>query len=203
MLAPAYPQPFQHPDFPGLTVFSCDSLRARLSPAACARNYTAGRMVACSGCRTGHRHAIDAGLIAKNVPLRCSSLVVARCTRCERPTSRLVHKRLCPSCFNREREILKGANAKGTKPTKTKLMVGAVIVDERPLIGGVEVLDIEDGVWLISMLVTGRDELDRAVRAIVLCAEIFDVSIEPLRDLTLKPSEIRLSEAFRPTVRNR
>ncbi|KFG67127.1 hypothetical protein JH26_23815 [Microvirga sp. BSC39] len=40
------------------------------------------------------------------------------CGRCHRSATRLIRKHLCFSCFNREREVIKGRNAKGTKPLK-------------------------------------------------------------------------------------
>src|SRR5690606_2664063 len=39
------------------------------------------------------------------------------CTRCEVGSFRLVSGRLCPSCYNRQREWIVGRNAKGGKPT--------------------------------------------------------------------------------------
>ena len=40
------------------------------------------------------------------------------CPRCERPAQRLIHGRLCVSCYNREREVRIGRNAKGGPPRK-------------------------------------------------------------------------------------
>ncbi|WP_431860191.1 hypothetical protein [Azospirillum sp.] len=38
------------------------------------------------------------------------------CPRCTREASRLIKGRLCVSCYNREREVERGRNAKGTTP---------------------------------------------------------------------------------------
>lgn len=38
------------------------------------------------------------------------------CGRCEQGATRLIHGHLCVSCYNREREYLKGRNAKGNAP---------------------------------------------------------------------------------------
>jgi hypothetical protein len=38
------------------------------------------------------------------------------CPRCERPSARLINGRGCISCYNRTREAVLGANAKGTRP---------------------------------------------------------------------------------------
>jgi hypothetical protein len=40
------------------------------------------------------------------------------CSRCNRPSNRLIHGELCPSCYNRARELAIGRNGKGTKPVK-------------------------------------------------------------------------------------
>ncbi|WP_175108354.1 hypothetical protein [Pararobbsia alpina] len=40
------------------------------------------------------------------------------CARCHLTASRLIAKHLCISCYNRQREQVIGANAKGTKPVK-------------------------------------------------------------------------------------
>ena len=54
------------------------------------------------------------------------------CPRCERPAQRLIHGRLCVSCYNREREVRIGKNRKGQPPRKLPGQlhgVGIVITD--------------------------------------------------------------------------
>jgi hypothetical protein len=46
------------------------------------------------------------------------------CNRCARPASRLINGRICPSCYNRGSEFVKGVNAKGTAPVKLAKMGG-------------------------------------------------------------------------------
>ncbi len=79
--------------------------------------------MACVGCPTGQRHAealsLD-GKQAKDPPASC-----VRCGRTglsagERMVGRFRLVRgntLCVSCYNREREVVHGANAKGGRPT--------------------------------------------------------------------------------------
>lgn len=42
------------------------------------------------------------------------------CGRCHRIAPRLIRGHICVSCYNREREILLGKNAKGGKPVKLR-----------------------------------------------------------------------------------
>ena len=54
------------------------------------------------------------------------------CPRCERPAQRLIHGRLCVSCYNRDREARIGKNRKGQPPRKLPGQlhgVGIVITD--------------------------------------------------------------------------
>lgn len=100
--------------------FRCDRLRATLSVDACAANWRAGnddndeRRMACRSCPIGAMHAgaQDASLS----PLKGTLI----CSRCHRQSSRgwLIGKWLCVSCWNREREWVRGRNAKGNRPTK-------------------------------------------------------------------------------------
>lgn len=110
--------------------FSCKRY-GTMTPAACAKNYDAapvasknnGRLEACVGCAVGAIHA--------GKPVTEKSMIVYRpvCLRCRKSTSsdgcrlvgrmRLVrHSTICVSCYNREREVIHGANAKGAAPKK-------------------------------------------------------------------------------------
>lgn len=125
---------------PGVRYFSCVPLKATLSTAACAGNCgEMGRMV-CNGCPVGARHARMHGVPAK--PSRRAVLERSRdvvqgkrprvddlrgfCARCRRSAyggnglqrMRLIGGAICVSCYNREREVLKGRDAKGAWPAK-------------------------------------------------------------------------------------
>ena len=118
------------PGAPG-KYFRCDRYSAVMSEASCGQSFRAapaesqgGRLLGCIGCSIGALHA--------GVPLTlpaCPKPTPRVCVRCRRTASaygtqsngwvRLVQQRtLCVSCFNREREVAVGRNAKGTKPIK-------------------------------------------------------------------------------------
>jgi hypothetical protein len=42
------------------------------------------------------------------------------CARCHRTSGRLIGRHICVSCKNREYEVLRGTNAKGTAPVKAR-----------------------------------------------------------------------------------
>lgn len=99
--------------------FRCERLRANLSVTSCAARWREAnakgapeRLANCNGCPIGAEHAGE--------PLVLSSPLYDRriCTRCHRPSDRLINEEHCPSCYNREREFIIGRNAKGTRPVK-------------------------------------------------------------------------------------
>lgn len=113
--------------------FRCDRLHATLSTDACAANWRAAneshdeRREACRSCPIGALHAGHAD--ASTSPLKGTLI----CSRCHRLSSRgwLIGKWLCVSCWNREREWVRGRNAKGGKPTKmARLDPRSIRVDE-------------------------------------------------------------------------
>lgn len=126
---------------------------------ACARNFAAApalcseaRLSACIGCPTGLLHAdgptaAAASPYASPCALPYASPYASICTRCRRDPAdaskyrstrqgriRMVRDgMICVSCFNREREVLRGQNARGTKPRVLVLREVSVacIVDQR------------------------------------------------------------------------
>lgn len=99
--------------------FRCEKLRATISVSSCSQRWEKAnergapeRLHACKGCHIGAEHA--------GQPVVLSSPLYERriCTRCHRPSERLIHDEHCPSCYNREREFVVGRNAKGTRPVK-------------------------------------------------------------------------------------
>lgn len=102
-----------------------------MSPGSCAKNFNSapnaikvGRLEACVDCCTGAMHAGKKVVAEKSV-----ILYRPVCLRCRRSTRsedcklvgrmRLVRNNtICVSCYNREREVLHGANAKGVAPKK-------------------------------------------------------------------------------------
>src|SRR5258708_28475715 len=104
-------------------MFRCIPLRATLSAATCARNFTGAACMACVDCPTGRQHAdaLSLGKQAEDAPTSC--VRCGRSGRCrgERLVGRFRLVRgntLCVSCYNREREFVRGRNAKGAPPVK-------------------------------------------------------------------------------------
>ncbi|MGF6641828.1 hypothetical protein [Paraburkholderia sp. MM6662-R1] len=125
---------FRQEGVPG-RYFECEAY-GTMCVAACARNFTAapqlaklGRLQRCIDCATGRRHAGLPAVGSPGVPAASAVVYRAACVRCRRDGQqagtrlvgrfRLVRGRtLCVSCYNREREVLHGANAKGAPPKK-------------------------------------------------------------------------------------
>jgi hypothetical protein len=112
--------------------FDCPSGMGCLSANACGRAYSEamspvglkeGRRITCRACPVGAQHA--------GVPTEAAS--VSRflggccCSRCQADARRLIRSSICVSCYNREREVLIGKNAKGGKPIFGKA-IGSEIV---------------------------------------------------------------------------
>jgi hypothetical protein len=93
-------------------------MHATLTVTSCAERYQkasnphADRYGACRACPLGAAHSGIAN--ASLSPLRGSLI----CSRCLGGQMRLIRGNLCVSCYNREREVVKGRNARGMIPTK-------------------------------------------------------------------------------------
>jgi hypothetical protein len=105
------------PEMPGVKRFTCDRLRSTLSVSTCAERWENAngpdpdhRTRACLKCPIGVLHT---GKTDMNMSMWKGS---KRCARCGEGASRLVGGHLCLSDYNRQREVIKGANGKGTKP---------------------------------------------------------------------------------------
>jgi hypothetical protein len=97
----------------GLALFDCTALHASLSPSSCADNYINRKCFACTGCSIGATHSGKAIQTSPDVAHRSGE-----CIRCRRQdVRRQIAGALCVPCYNREREVLKGRNAKGAYPT--------------------------------------------------------------------------------------
>ena len=105
------------PQMPGERFFNCERLSAMLRPAACAQRHrdalssANGLHSACRRCPIGVAHAENS---SSKVPV--SMMPHTACARCGARSQRLVNKRLCVSCYNREREARVGRNARGKSP---------------------------------------------------------------------------------------
>lgn len=106
---------------PGLKFFRCGPQRATLSMKGCASRWreaqlakgeAAERLAGCRGCAIGAAHA-------GYTPVRYSPYFGATiCPRCGRGTTRMIGGRHCVSCYNRQREMRSGKNARGNKPVE-------------------------------------------------------------------------------------
>lgn len=103
---------------PGRMYFRCDRLRSSLSVEACATNWREAnhndneRRYQCKGCPLGASHA---GEDRANLSRLKGTDI---CARCHRTSMRLIGGHRCVSCYNRERELRVGKNAKGRAPTR-------------------------------------------------------------------------------------
>lgn len=109
--------------------FDCPYGMGTLSVDACSRSYQMsmsqiglreGRRVTCRACPVGACHA--------GVPSEVASasrfLGLGYCSRCHGDARRLIRGSICISCYNREREVLIGKNAKGSRPIYGKAVCG-------------------------------------------------------------------------------
>lgn len=112
--------------------FDCPYGVGMLSTNACSRMYQEamspkglkeGRRINCRACPVGALHA--------GVPTALASasrfLGVGYCSRCHGDANRLIRGSICVSCYNREREVLIGKNAKGGIPVFGKA-VGTTVL---------------------------------------------------------------------------
>lgn len=109
---------FTYDYVPGKQFFRCDRMRATLSTEACQASWRRADELndgSHSSCRLCPIGAVHAGEVAASMSPLKGTLT---CARCHRAASRLISGMVCVSCKNREYELLKGRNAKGTAPIK-------------------------------------------------------------------------------------
>lgn len=103
--------------------FRCEPYRASMSTDACAKRWNAAQASAgrqpdpyerCQACSIGAAHAGKAQVHYSK------HFGQSFCPRCGQHANRMIGGTRCVSCYNREREFVEGANAKGTMP---KLML--------------------------------------------------------------------------------
>ena len=173
--------------FPGAPlVFDCSRLHASLAPAACAENFLGELCLQCVGCQIGREHAQcePRGQEISNIRWARSE----KCIRCETSGPRRLVANLCLSCWNRQSEVLRGANAKGSFPhaaaamlhTVHGLVEGDIQVPEgrtRANGHGSPRYRLMTGGALISTVATGRDEFLRWLSRRHPGAELVDFEI--------------------------
>lgn len=116
------PDYFEMPGAPG-KYFRCEPYKSTMSVASCTGMYKAekgrqnGRHPHCESCSLGAVHAGEK-------PPASAMFGAKICPRCTKPAARIV-RGVCVSCINREYELDRGVNAKGSPPSRLKPL-GAV-----------------------------------------------------------------------------
>ncbi|SIO39713.1 hypothetical protein SAMN05444172_1596 [Burkholderia sp. GAS332] len=124
-----------YPDIP--PSFHCRPLLADISAATCRSNFMSHKSVSCGSCPVGMMHSDltersairilnDASANRHERAAAKNSLSCIRCEKSAKTNLRLVGAMrivsggtICVSCFNRERECVKGVNSKGARPRLT------------------------------------------------------------------------------------
>ncbi len=101
-----------------------------ITPATCAQMYRRGKraepwdwLAPCRGCQLGAKHA---GEVVVPEP------ATRECLRCGRQARRLIGKRLCLSCYNREREAITGHYRRKSPPGGLHLMPVSILLSGQP-----------------------------------------------------------------------
>jgi len=127
---------------PGLEFFDCERMKSRLSTAGCARLWLSiekrppvpgEARNACVGCPIGARHAgVDPEKAA--IAARARELEPL-CVRCMAGDRRLIRGLYCISCYNRQREVARGRDARGKMPGLAAALypISIVISSDRPV----------------------------------------------------------------------
>ncbi len=125
---------------PGQRHFNCASLHATLDTKSCADRWARAmqpdmeKFVLCRRCPIGRQHHAEHHPEQQDAVRQPERAPV--CVRCGRPASRMVGNEICPSCFNRFREFLKGRNGRGSVPVNYRppvpRRVGVLGADDVP-----------------------------------------------------------------------
>lgn len=118
---------FTHELAPDLRMFHCAEFSCSISTEGCASRWTSAQapepngkdpeaqrawdaLMPCRGCPIGAQHA---GAESVEYSAFFGSMI---CPRCRRGAVRFIQNRVCVSCYNREREMAAGRNARGNRP---------------------------------------------------------------------------------------
>ncbi len=118
--------------------FRCAALKATLSTDSCTTNWRRAQRLRpdevtavhlCRDCPIGAAHAGERHVA------RSALFGLGICPRCRKYAGRIIHGTRCVSCYNRERELVAGRNAKGTKPTMAPLLPRrvSIVLDGKPV----------------------------------------------------------------------
>jgi hypothetical protein len=174
----------ENADYPGLRLFRCEPLHADLTATSCARNFITATNFQCARCQIGAQHAQTSAPQAPAIGR--SGFKVGRlepqppCVRCgARTLRRLVFKTLCVSCHNRERELLRGVNAKGGPPRRaaSRLHRARCLLDRN---GDAEIVDLP--------FCTGPREAAEVISRRWQGARLADYEVRPTEQPVSSPS---------------
>lgn len=108
---------FTIPELPDRPMFRCERRNATLQVESCAAIWKAANGKnnsecggACRNCSLGALHAGEGDAVMS----RWRGIEI--CSRCHRVGMRLIGGDICVSCWNRQREVIIGKNARGRKP---------------------------------------------------------------------------------------
>jgi hypothetical protein len=142
----------------GPVLVDCARAELRLTEASCAKFWLGSNPDAPPVWQGRHRcHQCPAGAARAGVVIDPMQTVrdslAPFCQRCRRLATRgdrnngIINGRLCVSCYNREREVLRGSNAKGTPPrvVAARLFAARIVAVESGIIERID-RDISAGV---------------------------------------------------------
>ena len=173
----------------GFTMFDCAPMRASLSPASCSDNFVNRKCLACADCPTGAVHSGRAVAAQPDAIHRSGS-----CVRCgKQDVRRQIGAVLCMSCYNREREVLRGRNAKGAYPRHIAAhlhrceatLAGDDLLEKFQLPGqhsqtaSPHLTQIAPGQYSLDAIVVDDQELDRLLARRLPGAHILEAHIGP------------------------
>lgn len=105
---------------PGQRHFQCTPLHGLLDTRSCGDRWGRAmqpdmeKFILCRRCPIGRLHHAEHHPDLQEAVRQPARAPV--CVRCSRPATRMVGGEICPSCFNRFREFLKGRNGRGSVP---------------------------------------------------------------------------------------
>ena len=195
--------------------FECLTMRATLTPRACALNFAAstvlgeGRYASCHRCKIGRARAGEkAGSESVDVGWRC-----CRCGPSGQ--SRIIGGTLCVSCYNRTREVISLRDGRGSIPVGIleQLRPAWAIVGELPptdadtpspyvplldtsrkLLAAVpSVYRMAPGRFLLVVIVESLEELHRTIRRKLPGVQVMSAGVEPtlleFHEVGIRPDE--------------
>lgn len=163
--------------------------------AACSRRFAERAALACHGCALGAHHVAETGTAASvrqrsgmPVPRSLAACISRRCLRCERPAARLLYGALCISCCNRQLELVRGRNGRGSLPRVAAERLRHVVLEISgdaagwpcaATRGGPRLAHVSAHRWRVEWLASSESEAREAMRRWLPDAEVLGVEVGP------------------------